>query len=38
MAYYLHWPLDTLLDLEHPARQRIIAEIGHIHRQIFDGH
>jgi hypothetical protein len=27
IARELHWSLDTLLDLEHPVRQRILAEI-----------
>ncbi len=26
LAYHLHWPLDTILDLEHPARRRFLAE------------
>ncbi|MEV6681595.1 DUF6760 family protein [Streptomyces erythrochromogenes] len=32
VAYYLHWPLDSILDLEHPVRQQVIEEIGRIHR------
>ncbi|MFF4369385.1 DUF6760 family protein [Streptomyces sp. NPDC001594] len=32
VAYYLHWQLDPILDLEHPVRQRVIEEIGRIHR------
>jgi hypothetical protein len=31
VAYYLHWPLDSILDLEHPVRERVISEIGKIH-------
>jgi hypothetical protein len=27
VAYHLHWPLDTILDLEHPARRRVLLEI-----------
>ncbi|MFK0223812.1 DUF6760 family protein [Streptomyces vinaceus] len=34
LAYYLHWSLGDILDLEHPVRQRLIAEVGGIHRQI----
>jgi hypothetical protein len=26
LAYYFHWPLDTILDLEHPDRRRFLAE------------
>jgi hypothetical protein len=31
VAYYLHWGLDSILDLEHPVRERVIGEIGKIH-------
>ena len=31
VAYYLHWDLDKILDLEHGIRQRVITEIGSIH-------
>jgi hypothetical protein len=31
VAYYLHWDLDKILDLEHPIRTRVITEIGRIH-------
>ncbi|WP_343034587.1 DUF6760 family protein [Amycolatopsis anabasis] len=31
LAYYLHWSFDEILGLEHPARERIIAEVGTIH-------
>jgi len=34
LAYYLHWPLDHILDLEHPVRQRFIEEVGRIHMRI----
>lgn len=33
VAYHFHWPLDTILDLEHPVRLRFIEEIRRI-----DGH
>ncbi len=26
IASLLHWPLDTILDLEHPVRRRVLAE------------
>jgi hypothetical protein len=26
LAYHLHWPLDTILDLEHSDRRRFLAE------------
>lgn len=34
VGYYLHWSLDSILDLEHPARQRVIEEVGKIHRAL----
>jgi hypothetical protein len=34
IAYYLHWPLGDILDLEHPARARIIEEISKINAEI----
>lgn len=34
MSYYLHWPLGEILDLAHPDRIRVIAEIGDIHNQL----
>ncbi|HWC87731.1 MAG TPA: hypothetical protein VG388_14425 [Solirubrobacteraceae bacterium] len=26
LAHYLHWSLDTVLDLEHPDRRRFLRE------------
>jgi hypothetical protein len=26
LAYHFHWPLDTILDLEHPDRRRFLTE------------
>ena len=37
VAYYLHWPLDSILDLEHHARLRFVEEIGRIHTAMSDG-
>ncbi len=37
VAYYLHWDLDSILDLEHPVRQRFVGEIGKINRRISEG-
>ena len=33
VAYYLHWDLEAILDLEHPLRRRFIEEIGSKNRQ-----
>jgi hypothetical protein len=34
LAYYLHWSLGEILDLEHPVRARMIEEVGKIHEQL----
>jgi hypothetical protein len=34
VAYHFHWSLDAILDLEHPLRQRFVAEIGEINRRL----
>lgn len=36
VAYYLHWPFDAILDLEHPLRSRLIDEIGKINEQLSE--
>jgi hypothetical protein len=30
IAYYLHWSFDSILDLDHASRARVIEEIGKI--------
>lgn len=30
VAFHFHWSLDDILDLEHPLRQRFVAEIGRL--------
>ena len=30
VAYHFHWPLDSILDLEHPLRQRFVEEIAQL--------
>ena len=32
LAYHLHWPLDTILDLEHRDRRRFLDEVDSIAR------
>ena len=34
LAYYLHWPLADILDLEHAVRARVIGEVGRIHERL----
>jgi hypothetical protein len=32
----MHWPLDPILGLEHGERQRWVAEVSRINRQLND--
>lgn len=34
IAYYLHWSFDSILELDHPTRARVIAEIGNINARL----
>ena len=34
MAYHFHWAMDEILDLEHPVRERFVAEIARINRRL----
>ena len=36
VAYHFHWPMDAILDLEHPLRQRFVDEIGRINRRLTE--
>jgi hypothetical protein len=36
VAYYLHWSFDSILDLEHPVRQRVISEVGNINTKLSE--
>lgn len=36
VAYYFHWSLEEILDLEHPLRQRFVAEIGRINQLLAE--
>jgi hypothetical protein len=31
IAYHLHWSFDSILELDHASRARVIEEIGRIH-------
>jgi hypothetical protein len=33
LAYHVHWPLDTILDLEHADRRRFLADVETIAAQ-----
>ena len=34
VAYHFHWPLDDILDLEHPQRLRYVTEIADINNRL----
>jgi hypothetical protein len=34
VSYHFHWSLEEILDLEHPDRQRYVAEIARINKRI----
>jgi hypothetical protein len=36
VAYHFHWSLDEILDLEHPVRQRFVAEIAKINQRLSE--
>lgn len=33
IAYHFHWPMDSLLDLEHADRRRYVDQIARLNRQ-----
>jgi hypothetical protein len=33
LAYHLHWDLDSLLDLEHGDRRRLIGEVADLNQR-----
>jgi hypothetical protein len=33
LAYHFHWPLDTILDLEHQDRRRFLADADALARE-----
>lgn len=37
VAFHFHWPLDDLLDLEHPVRHHFVEEIGRLNRRLSQG-
>jgi hypothetical protein len=34
IAYYFHWPLDKILELEHAERRQWVEEISRINEQL----
>jgi hypothetical protein len=37
VAYYLHWGLGDILDLEHADRRRYVAEVARINTRASEG-
>jgi hypothetical protein len=37
LAYHLHWDFDTLLDLEHSDRARLIRSVADLNRRAWEG-
>lgn len=37
LAYHLHWDFDTLLDLEHTDRARLIRSVADLNRRAWEG-
>jgi len=37
IAYYLHWSLDSILELDHATRTRVITEIAAINTRLDGG-
>jgi hypothetical protein len=38
IAYYFHWPVDAVLDLEHAERREWVSEISKINRKVGGAH
>lgn len=37
LAYHLHWDLETLLDLEHADRTRLVRQVANLNQRAWDG-
>ncbi len=37
IGYYLHWSFDSILELDHASRARVISEIGRINSLLSEG-
>jgi hypothetical protein len=36
IAYYFHWPMEQVLEMEHSERQRWVEEIAKINRRLSE--
>lgn len=37
LAYHLHWGLETLLDLEHRDRSRLLRQVARLNERAWEG-
>jgi hypothetical protein len=37
IAYYFHWPMADILELDHVERQRWVEEIANVNRRLSEG-
>ena len=37
VAYYLHWPLEGILEMEHDDRREWVAKIAEINKKLNEG-
>lgn len=37
MAFHFHWPMDTILDLDHRERIRWVQEISNLNKRLNEG-
>ncbi|MFN0030046.1 MAG: DUF6760 family protein [Acidimicrobiales bacterium] len=37
LAFHLHWEMDTLLDLEHADRVRLVRQVADLNRRAWEG-
>lgn len=37
IGYYLHWPYDQIMGLDHLERRRWVAEVSKINQRVNDG-
>jgi len=38
IGYYLHWPYDQIMGLDHIERRRWVVEVSKINQRVNDGH
>lgn len=38
VAYHFHWPIETIMNIEHPERRRWVEEISAINQRMNEDH